>query len=717
MESEHCSPGQIRQKCPGISSFKEAGFSATIKAREMSAVRLQHLEGTNLFNAAPGLLPGMKIEIRDTRIIDAAVYVMWILLWVYCVFGFWGHTYDDVYLAYVYAKHILAGDGFVFNVGENVLGTPAPLFVLLLVVIKKIIPVCTIPQAGSLISGTGLALAGFAAYRFGARYSERATGLLAGLLIIFNPFSVLVLGGETPLYLALVLWAFYLFTGGRETAAAVLLGLALMNRTEAVVPIGVVLCAALLEKRRIPWKMVFVTVAVLVPWLVYSFTIFGTPVTGSFTAKVSQVSAGLPRYPVGLWRWSRDIVFSNNPLLGAGIPLAVFGFLTLFHARRGWQIIVIWAVLQTLFYALLPIPFYHWYAAQIGVLGAVLSAVGAIEIPALFRGTARSLRMLAEKLDTRKTGTFYLARRWTGAFIGMSALTGTLMAVLLYGGVKSVLGYQEFIPRHPSNLIYQKTGKWFAENSPPGSRIAYLEIGQIAFYADRYIIDTLGLVTPGVHRQVAELNWPWAVEKYKADYIIYNASFRDWIDPVMRRPWFRDGFEEVARISEPGYPSPLIIYRRRDGLSYPPPTTPDTVQLRHDGSIGEIFGDKVVRQVFVAGKDNLSGAELLFGTFNRQNSGTVHIALLNEKKATIAEVRVPVADIPDNAYHRFDFPPVPDSGGKLFILHVDSADSISGKAITLWKTSKRNILPKGNLYYSGRRMEGALSFKTYALSE
>lgn len=628
----------------------------------------------------------------DRTGLDYGVYLLWIAVWAWCVFGFLGQTYDDVYLAYVYAKHIVAGQGFVFNVGEKVLGTPAPLFVALLVVFKLLLPAFDITQVGSLISGTGLALAGLAIYQIGRLYNQRMLGLFAGLLAVFNPYTVLTLGGETPLYLSFVLWAFYFYLSGCEYRAALLLGLALMNRSEAVVPIGVFLGALLLERRRLPWRQAAVIALTVLPWLIFAFVEFGTPLSSSFIAKVAQVTAGLPRYPTGLWRWSRDVIFANSPLLVAVLLLAIPGLAMLWRAGRGLQLIVAWAVLQTLFYAALPIPFYHWYGAQIGVCLAVLAALGAVEVPARIRAVGRTKG------------------------IGMAtALVAAVLAICALGaGVKSARDYQLFIPKHPANLIYQKTGRWFAEHSEPGARIAYLEIGQIAYYADRYIIDTLGLVTPGVYRHVARLNWAWPFEHFKADYIIYNAGFRDWIDPVLQRPWFKRGFDEVARITEPGYPAPLIIYKRRPDLVYPAASEADILQADHDGTMGEIYGDKKIGQAFTAHDDNLCGVDLLFGTFARKNTGTLRIALLSESKETLSEHTIPLEDVANNAWRRVDFPPIAGSKGKTYVIRVESTGSSPGSAVTLWRSRRPNVLPDGRLYVDGKLERGALTFKAYS---
>ena len=42
-------------------------------------------------------------------------------------------TIDDSFITYRYARNILAGDGFVYNPGEAVMGTTTPLYTLLMV--------------------------------------------------------------------------------------------------------------------------------------------------------------------------------------------------------------------------------------------------------------------------------------------------------------------------------------------------------------------------------------------------------------------------------------------------------------------------------------------------------------------------------------------------------------------------------------------------------
>ncbi len=139
-----------------------------------------------------------RVDLADPRWLDWLVYLLLPVLAVYVIFGFWGLTYDDVYLAFQYAKNLEAGHGFVFNAGEQVLGTPAPLFVMLLVLVHRVLPFLTLPQVGSVISGLGLTLTSFALYQIGRGLGQRWVGLLAALIVALNPFTAMTLGGETP---------------------------------------------------------------------------------------------------------------------------------------------------------------------------------------------------------------------------------------------------------------------------------------------------------------------------------------------------------------------------------------------------------------------------------------------------------------------------------------------------------------------------------------
>ena len=85
-----------------------------------------------------------------------------------------GVVNDDPYITYRYARNLAQGAGFVYNAGEPVLSTTAPLYALLLAALAV---VRIDPPVASLIAG---ALSAFAAsalvYRLGKRAGRDTPG-------------------------------------------------------------------------------------------------------------------------------------------------------------------------------------------------------------------------------------------------------------------------------------------------------------------------------------------------------------------------------------------------------------------------------------------------------------------------------------------------------------------------------------------------------------
>lgn len=490
-------------------------------------------------------------------------------IFVYLTTAFWGETYDDVFLAYQYAKNIEAGHGFVFNRGEHFLGTPAPLFVALLVGVHSFLPTLTLPQVGTLVSSAGLSIVAHTLFTLSRTTSGVLLSGAVALLSVFNPFSLLVLGGESPLYLALIMTAFLALARKQGILVGILLGCALMSRTEALIPIGVISLWLVYTTRRIPIKLALALTCTILPWIAFATLEFGSPLTNSFIAKVSQVTSGRKPFPFGFARWFQTVIFGEYRALLLGLIPAAFGIISLRNSRSPLRLIAAWGVAQTVAYCCMPIPFYHWYAGHVGILAAILVAFGSITFPheLLTEATRSSVQISAGRITAR---LFKLSHP-TRVGIAVCCIISAIISTITLGTVTR--SYDRRWPHNQANELYSKAGLWFAQNTPVNSRIAYLEIGQIAFYSDRYIIDTLGLVTPGVAHEVARKNWLWSFKSYKPDYIIYNELFTKWPDSaaIFRESWFTDGFREVARISTHSYPVPLIVYARLQGAPIPDP--------------------------------------------------------------------------------------------------------------------------------------------------
>lgn len=651
-------------------------------------------------NADPRPVKNLRSFLQATNKQDRLFYVFWVFMLLYAVFSYWGDSYDDVFLAFRYARNLEAGHGFVFNPGENVLATPAPFFVLLLVVLHKVLPFLTIPQTGSILSGFGLAWSALLLYQVGRTHNARLTGTLAALLIVTDPLLLLTMGGETPLFIAIVLAAILSYEKKRFPLAGFLLGLAFLNRTEALVPIALLFALYLLQNRQPPWAMAGAALATVAPWLAYATVKFGSPLTNSFGAKISQVTAGLPRYPVGLLNWVERVILDGYPWLLFAIPAMALGFLSLFgKSGKPWRLVIAWTILQSLLYALLPIPFYHWYAAQYGVLAAVLVALGTID------GSRLISVFFAHRLSGRAVANLK----------GLATAGLALFAILVgFTHTRAAVNFMRSWPHGPANRLYAAAGDWFKANTPQDSSIAYLEIGAIGYYSDRHIIDTLSLVTPELGDKVAAMDWLWAFQHYRPEYIVFNELFNPWLATIYSVDWFREGYHEVARISVPDYAFPLIVYEKLPGARIPDPPHMSVTQNIASRPVGKITADRPILQTFVGTAESFSAFELRFATYGRTNRSTVLVALSDSDGKRIKEWQIDPGVLYDNAWYRFSFSPVANSRGNTYNILIRSEIIEPDDAVSVWHAHESDVYPDGNLTIAEKQQVGDLSFRVFS---
>ncbi|MCS6906551.1 MAG: hypothetical protein RML93_01560 [Anaerolineales bacterium] len=145
---------------------------------------------------------------------------------------------DDAYITYRYSRNILAGNGFVFNPGERVLGTTTPLYTLLLVLLS--LPFGGLNADFPLLSYSLNALLDSLScgilYQLGKKLGCNTLGLSSALAFALAPFSVTFsIGGlETSLYVLLLLSTCYTYVNEWFEVAALLAALAFLTRPDAL---------------------------------------------------------------------------------------------------------------------------------------------------------------------------------------------------------------------------------------------------------------------------------------------------------------------------------------------------------------------------------------------------------------------------------------------------------------------------------------------------
>ena len=106
--------------------------------------------------------------------------------------------------------------------------------------------------------------------------------------------------------------------------------------------------------------------------------------------------------------------------------------------------------------------------------------------------------------------------------------------------------------------------------------------------------------------------------------------------------------------------------------------------------VGELVASATIGQTFVAEYPGLSRVEVKLATYARRNSGPLIFHLRAAPNATedVVTLTLDAAEIEDNAYHSFDFPPIRDSAGHTFYFYLETPEAEPDNAITAWGTTE-----------------------------
>ena len=202
-----------------------------------------------------------------------------------------------------------------------------------------------------------------------------------------------------------------------------------------------------------------------------------------------------------------------------------------------------WGIVYTLAYTLLDVPFYHWYVLPPVYGLIILSALGLDLL--LRQGTSVVQRFMPLWYPHMRTG-----------LSGIALLAGMFMLPIItsiaqVNSAHTQVRYQ----------THTKLSQWFNRHAPADASIGYVEVGYLGYLTQRPIIDSLGLVTPGVAPAIARRDFAWAYEQYRPDYIIIHAHFFPESMQAMRdSAWFQAEYMQVAQFTIND--QPFTIFKR-----------------------------------------------------------------------------------------------------------------------------------------------------------
>lgn len=485
-------------------------------------------------------------------------------------------TIDDSYITFRYARNLLAGNGFVYNPGERVQGTTTPLYTLLMAGLGAVTGGTRAPFPELALAVNALADAGTALllYRLGKRLGSSRAGLGAGLAWAVLPYSVtFAIGGlETSVYVLLLLGCAMAFVARRRVLTALLAGLALLTRPDALILLGPLALDRLVrsvrkadEEDRLSGSE-FAALLPVLAWYLFATLYFGSPVAHSVQAKLNAYRLGPTEALVRLIQHYATPFMEQNWLGAAvsiGLGLVLYPFLYLVGARRAYRAeprLLALLLYPWLYFAVFAISnplIFRWYLTPPLPAYLLVILLGADE--------------LLSKLAGGKTAPL---PHWRAA---LPVLVVVLLPLIL------LMREWRLHPDHGADrpapamafikleLLYRQAAETALPLVSNGQTLAAGDVGVLGYFTQTRILDTVGL------------NSAEALPYYPLDagyYVINYAVAPDLImdqkpdvvillevygrEGLFKDPRFQSGYRLVEKIATDMYGSDgMLIFARR----------------------------------------------------------------------------------------------------------------------------------------------------------
>jgi hypothetical protein len=477
--------------------------------------------------------PNLKYFLSRYSSLLKVLYILIVGGALFLSFSHW--AYDDPFITYRYARNLEHGIGFVYNPGDRVMSTTTPLFTMLLAGLG--FGWANLPQLANLIGGLSLAFGAVFLWDLANTFGTPMVGWVGLLLYPTFPLLVTTLGSETPLYLALCLGAFAFYARRRYLLTAVITALAILTRPDAAL-LAIILGIDYLKRylswhlkirgtttrgevgieelddqsegdlMKFPWLAIMLFIILILPWYLFAWIYFGSPLPVTLFAKQSQaLVAGSQHFAEGFLTIASYYLARWYYLIEMVLALIGLGFV--FSKPRRWLLLLSWTGLYFLAYSVLGVSRYYWYYAPLvpGFLVAVGLGFDAVLswIKAIWGNQGKGL--------LRSFGNY----RTMGLII-------LLLGLVIFQG-----GNLWQIRLNPDNRygVYKAIGLWLTSNTNPGDTVGALEVGIIGYFAQNRMVDFAGLLQPQIATQLSKQGTYedvaiWAVEKYNPDYLVIH---------------------------------------------------------------------------------------------------------------------------------------------------------------------------------------------------
>ena len=451
-----------------------------------------------------------------------------------------GFPLDDSWIHLHFARNLAAGMGFAYNPGVPVAGSTAPLWTLLVAAGAFLIGPS--PALAKALGVMATVAAGLLTWRAACAWGATlpvALGAGVGLVVTGALTWGALSGMEVSLAAALVAGALLAHAHDATWPAAALASLAVLTRPEAILLIPALALAGPLGARRLA-AYVIVPVVALAPFVLFCLATVGTPLPATAAAKVEGGALG---WLAGMSEPAR-VTFLERP--GAFLAEWV-----------RWLALTHWLLPVALVPALVAVGWRHGRALAVPAL-TLLAHPFAMALLAPYRGPA--FQEGRYSMHLLPLAMVVLAAAVPPARARMGVVAVVLYLALAVPPLGPAAGRYAWGVQN-MNAMHVHLGRWLDRELPPKARIAVNDIGAIAYFSRREIIDLMGLVTPAIipYRREGEAGVMRYLAETCPDHVVI---FPAWFPTLAGRrdllePWYRVRLErnEVSGGDE------MVVYR------------------------------------------------------------------------------------------------------------------------------------------------------------
>jgi hypothetical protein len=508
------------------------------------------------------------------RIQDRSAALPWLIL----AFGaiVWGilvyrthFQLEDALITYRYSSNIIAGNGFVFNPGERVLGTTTPLVTLLLALVSLPFGPHAVREVATVVMPIFGLLAGLAAYFALTKRGVSVAAAAVAMCFLYVHLSLIrtgIGGMETPVVLLLMGLSLWALGSDRPIAVGVLCGLIVLCRIDGGIWAATMMLALLLRSWRKAAIAALVALLVALPWIIFATLYFGSFLPNAMLAKAvvrpgreHLLVTGKHMLAYALWYVNGTGFRGSLYLFPLWLAVLALGARRLLLQSRKdlWPIVAFPIIYALVMYAGRA-PRFEWYLLPITYMCMILLGVGVVEV-------------------CGGIGGLIPARARTPIAVTIAAV-----AVLWYCGAAVPTMIRHMSPASTAeDQVRTEVGRWLKDNTPEDASVAMEAIGYQGYYSQRRIVDFAGLVSPKVveFKRSTALNgqvFDDVLRFFKPDYIVLRSFEVDtnhhfnggllFLTPE-REKQFHETYREVRRFHGPGCgPANLLahltLYRR-----------------------------------------------------------------------------------------------------------------------------------------------------------